>query len=351
MYFSSAHIKRDLKALLSYRVTKIVLALLIVALLFPFITVFFLQVKPATNIEYGVTFSPSYATYLKIDWKKMYIDILDDLKVNNLRLGAYWSEIEKTPGSYDFADLDFQVNEARKKNAHVILAIGRKVPRWPECHEPLWVQRLNTKDSDEALLKLLEAEVNHFKSYDNIKMWQVENEPYFPFGSCKIPSWNFLKKEVDLVKSLDPTRPVIIQDSGEGGAWAPTYAVSDYLGISMYRRTWFDFWGLFFGKGFFFTYPLTYWSYPLKAKMTGVPLNKIKVLELQTEPWGNGAVDVISQEDKDQTMSQDKFLETISYAQKSGIDSFYFWGVEWWYWEKNVNNNPFFWEASKAFWK
>lgn len=306
--------------------------------------------KPTTHIDYGVTFSPQYASSLGLTWEKVYLATLDDLKVNNFRLVAYWEEIEKNEGEYSFTDLDWMLGEAQKRNVNVILAIGKKVPRWPECHVPDFFKNKSEPEQERALLKLLEMEINHFKKFENIKMWEVENEPYFPYGECKYPRWEFLKSEVALVRSLD-NRPILIQDSGEGGLWFRTYALADYLGISMYRRIWYDFWGVLLGKFVFFTYPLPEWSYPLKAKLFGVPLNKVKVLELQAEPWGDGAVNNLSRETKDKTLSRDKFLETISYAQKTGIDTFYFWGVEWWYWEKYSNNEPFFWDVSKAFWK
>ncbi len=347
----SAHIRKDLKAIFSSKLVVLSVIILVLLLLSPLLIPIFLNVKPADPINYGVTFSPPYAESLGFDWQEMYLAILDDLKVKNLRLVAYWDTIEKEEGTYDFSDLDWQIEEARKRNVDVIVSVGRKVPRWPECHEPSWVKVRSQKVTEGALLKLLGTEITHLKKYENIKYWQVENEPFFPFGKCEIPTFDFVRNEVSLVKSIDPTRPVVIQDSGEGGFWLPTYLLGDYLGISMYRRIWYDFWGVFLGRSIFFTYPLSYWSYPLKAKLVGVPLDKVMVLELQAEPWGDGSVDILSQGTKDRTMSRDKFLETISYAQKTGISSFYFWGVEWWYWENEKNNNPFFWETAKAFWK
>jgi hypothetical protein len=346
------HVLSDIKTIWSYKVTKLLMGLLVLLLISPFIIAFSLNVRPADKIDYGVTFSAPYATSLGYDWRKMYIDILDDLRVNNFRLVAYWNTIEPEEGKYDFSELEWQVDEARKRDAKVILSIGRKVPRWPECHDPEWLGKKTLPEQEASTLKLLEALVTHFKGYENIKMWQVENEPYFPFGKCTPPRWEFINKELELVKRLDPSRPTITQDSGEGGLWKPTYLINgEYLGISMYRRIWYDFWGVFLGHSVFFEYPLSYWSYPLKARIAGIPLERVKVLELQAEPWGDGAVDHLSQDIKDKTMSKDKFLETISYAQKTGINTLYFWGVEWWYWEKYSNDNPFFWEASKAFWR
>ncbi|MBI4091136.1 hypothetical protein HY419_00120 [candidate division WWE3 bacterium] len=346
----SPHVRRDLKAVFSSHTTHLFLALILLLILVPFLVAVAMDIKPARKIEYGVTFSAPYAASLGYDWKQVYLEILDDLKVDNLRLIVYWDEVERREGVYDFSAIRWQLEEARKRDIGVVMSIGRKVPRWPECHDPYWLSSKDEAGVKESLLRFLEEEVANLKEYGNIKLWQVENEPFFPFGECEIPSFNLVKKEVDLVRSLD-RRPIIVQDSGEGGFWLPTYKLGDYLGISMYRRIWYDFWGVFLGRHVFFTYPLAHWSYPLKARLLGIPIHKIKVLELQAEPWGDRPVNKLSEEAKDKTMSKDKFLETVSYAQKTGIESFYFWGAEWWYFEKEENGNPFFWEAAKAFWR
>src|SRR3989338_9810695 len=90
------------------------------------------------NIKYGVTFSQKFSEELELDWKANYLAILDDLKVKDLRLIAYWDRIEPEEGRFGFEDLDWQVAEAEKRGAKIILVVGRKVPRWPECHEREW---------------------------------------------------------------------------------------------------------------------------------------------------------------------------------------------------------------------
>ena len=130
------------------------------------------------TIEYGVTFSQKYAQKLNLDWQKMYLAILDDLKVRKLRLSAYWDLIEKEKDKYDFKDLDWQIDQAQKRQAKVILAIGHRLPRWPECHWPNWSYKLNKDKKQKQILKLLAIIVNRYKSNQTIIAWQVENEPY-----------------------------------------------------------------------------------------------------------------------------------------------------------------------------
>ncbi len=106
-----------------------------------------LSYRPApAKIEYGVSFSTLFAQQLGLDWKKVYLATLDDLGVRKLRLAAYWPMIEPSRATYDYSVMDFQVHEASKRNASIILAIGRRLPRWPECHVPEWAHPLSWEE-------------------------------------------------------------------------------------------------------------------------------------------------------------------------------------------------------------
>jgi len=340
--------KKLISKLFSIKAVKVILILLLIFLFAPFVLFFLLKPTPAENITYGVTFSNKYATEIGLDWKDTYTKILDDLGVKNMRLVAYWSDIEAENDKYNFEDIRWQLQEAEKRNVNIILAIGKKVPRYPECFEPEWWKKIEDEQARELeLLEYIKEITNKFKNYDCIKTWQVENEPFWPFGECTQTKKSTIEKEISLVRHLDD-RPVLVQDSGEGGFWFPSYSMADLLGISMYRRIWYDFWGVFFGNFIYFKYPLAHWSYKIRANITRVPVENIIVTELQAEPWGPVINSQLTQEEKDKTMSRADFLDTINYAQKTGFDKLYLWGVEWWYWEKEVNNNPFFWIAAKA---
>lgn len=341
--------RKLLSKLLSLHVVKVVLIILVVAAIAPLILFFIYKPQVQEDITYGVTFSNKYATDIDLDWKEMYIAMLDDLGVKNLRLIAYWDDIEETKDVYNFEDIIWQLDEARARDVQVIMTIGRKVPRYPECFEPQWWKDLDEQEFKEIeLLEYIKVATNRLKEYDNIKMWQVENEPFFPFGECHPEiKKKMVSREIDLVKSIDD-RPIMVQDSGEGGFWFPSYQQGDYLGISMYRRIWYDFWQLFLGNFIYFEYPLAHWTYKIKADLTLVPPERIIVTELQGEPWGPTINHKLSEREKNKTMSRHHFLDTISYSQKAGFKEYYIWGVEWWYWEKFYNNNPFYYDTAKA---
>ncbi len=331
------------------KLTKIILILFFIIVAIPLILFYIYRPIVHPDIKYGVTFSKKYSEEMGLNWKDSFSKILNDLNVKNFRLIAYWNDIEKAEGVYDFADIKWQLEEARKKDAKVILSLGRKVPRWPECFEPNWWNKIPEEDlRDYHLLKYIETTVTELRQYENITMWQVENEPFFPFGECKYPiKGEILEKEVKIVRSLD-SRPIVIQDSGEGGYWLPSYKQGDYLAISMYRKVLMDFWAVLFKRFVHFQYPLPHWSYKLKAFLTLVPEDKIIVSELQAEPWGGKLNSELSEKEKSLSMSRTDFLSVIAYAQRSGFQNIYFWGVEWWLWEMEKNNNPFYWTAAKA---
>ena len=54
------------------------------------------------NPEIGVTFSKAYAESLGLDWQKTYLAIIDDLKVENIRLIAQWNEVEPEFNQFNF---------------------------------------------------------------------------------------------------------------------------------------------------------------------------------------------------------------------------------------------------------
>jgi len=140
------------------------------------------------NPVFGVTFSQKYAASLNADWQKILISILDELKVKHFRLIAYWDFIEPVKDNYDFSDLDWQIKEAKSRNAEIVLAVGRKLPRWPECHDPEWAKKLIDTDENKfnaEILDYIKTVVEHYRNENTIKIWQIENEPFLPFGDCK----------------------------------------------------------------------------------------------------------------------------------------------------------------------
>lgn len=291
---------------------------------------------------FGVTFSKPYAQSLGFDWKEAYLAMLDDLKAKKLRIPVYWNDIEYEPGKFSFDDYDFMLDELENRNGQVLLAIGRKLPRWPECFEPDFYKGLSEAKIHEKNLSMLEATVDHFKDRESIKAWQVENEALFPFGLCPLPFFrtHYLREEVELVKSLD-NRPVMTTDSGEFGDWYRISKYTDLLGISMYRVIWSPWTGqvkYYVNPGF----------YKVKGAIINFPLDKVYVTELQAEPWGDKHLTILSLDEQFKSFDLNRFKNNVDFAKKSGFKEFYLWGAEWWYYLKEVKGIPSFWNYAKT---
>lgn len=318
----------------------IVIVIVIVFTLAYFYSLF----EPAKQIEWGVTFSPRHAEYLGFDWKTVFIEIINDLKPKHLRLMTYWEDLESTKGKFDFQMNDEMLIEAEKRNIDVILVVGLKQPRWPECHNPAWYNDLPEEEKTSAQLNMVKAAVEHFKSFPAIKAWQVENEPLFSFGPmCPKTDKKLLKQEIALVRSLDQ-RPIILTDSGELGRWVPLIKTGkpDIFGSTMYRIVHSPHLG-------YFKYPLPPAFFRIKAgivkRFTGI--SDIIGVELQAEPWFSDDVFRTDLKTQNALMNPIAFEKNIEYAKKVGFRENYLWGVEWWYWQAKRNNDWGMWDKAK----
>lgn len=277
------------------------------------------------------------------DWRKNYSAILDDLKVKNLRLIAYWDKLEPKEGEFNFEDLDWQIAEAERRGAKIILVVGRKAPRWPECHTPAWLKSQNLKPEtyNAKLLNYIEKAVTRYKLRDLVWAWQIENEPLFPFGECGITHIPLLNQEVKLVKSLSD-KPVILTDSGElGFAWPYLAVKSDIFGTTLYRYVTHK----WFGEIKYSLIPASYFR--LKAGWAKLSGKDYLISELQAEPWASESLAKVPLEKQYKTMNPEIFKEIIDYAERSGFPKAYFWGAEWWYFMKEKQGKPEMWEAVK----
>jgi len=328
------------------RILKIVGTALVVLLVA--FTIWFISgegVKEPDHITWGVSFFPQQARDLGLDWKAAYLALLDDMGVRSFRLAAPWREIESQQGQYDFSDIDWMLKEAEMRGATVNMTIGRKLFRWPECHDPEWVYKIPNDQFDERVLGYVRASVEHLRSFSAIKAWQVENEPIFSFGECfgPKPTKELFVKEVALVRSLDD-RPIVTTDSGELSSWFDISSYVDELGVSLYRVTENPTFGRFY-------YPLRPGFYQKKAALTKAlhkNLDHIFLSELQLEPWTVGPLVHTPLSQQFGSMSLSRTQSTIDFARKIGFDEIYLWGVEWWYWLKTQQADDRFWELGKG---
>ena len=335
--------------------TLYVILILVVVLVLAAFCYFFVGSGPAQKrITWGVDFSQMQAEALKLDWKPAYLALIDDLGVKNIKLHTQWDFVEGQKDDFYFDDIDWQIKQAEQKNVKIIYVVGMKTGRWPECHQPSWANAMSKAQVEQELLKYITQVVARYKNSSAISYWQVENEPFVTFGQC--PGWYYksddmLKKEVALVKSLDPTRQVIVSDSGELSAWVDASKIGDILGTTMYRRAWVNVANFGFLKmpGFYGNYPFSPIFYWRKAQFVkGLFNKKVMCVELQAEPWAYKPFYNVSLQEQAKTMDVNQFKSNIQFAKDTGLDTFYLWGAEWWYWMKEKQNQPQIWNEAKT---
>ncbi len=309
---------------------RVLIALLFLGL-FLALVVALLAYKPKPErISYGMSFNTPYARELGLDWQQTYDAIIDELGVRKLRLAAHWPMVEPADDVWNFEELDYQVRKAEEVGATVVFAVGRRLPRWPECHIPEWIKGQSKENEQTEQLEYMTKVIERYKDSPAIIYWQVENEPFlsmFAFEHCGPLDEAFLAREVELVRSLDATRPILVTDSGNLGTWAGAFRHGDAFGTSVYVY----FWNPELGQ---FRTVLPPWFYRAKERVMKLWYGDKPtfLIELSAEPWLIEPVVNVPLDVQYSRMNIDKFNDILAYAERTRYEEQYLWGAEWWYW-------------------
>lgn len=299
-----------------------------------------------TPLNLGATFIPNYARYLGVDPKETLSAVIHELKVDRLRLVSYWSDIEKTPGQYDFTDLDWQFRMAEEANVRVSLAIGLRQPRWPECHMPGWAGRKPMAEWSKDLKVFMQKVIERYKTSPVLDSYQLENEFFLTvFGICPDFTRDRLIDEAKFVKSLDPNRKLIITRSNNGLGFPINQPQPDEFGVSVYKRVW--------DKTVtkrYFEYPLPAWFYGFLAGGGKILTGKDLIIhELQAESWTPEGYNIKDAPIPElyKSLNPERLKDRFTYGKATGMKTIDVWGVEWWYQMKELRNSPELWNTAK----
>lgn len=296
---------------------------------------------PVKNPDFGVSFSAKRSAELSLNWQENYLALLDDLKFKNLRLMSYWDVHEAERGHFNFNDLDWQMDQAAKRNVKVSLSIGARQPRWPECHEPGWAHLLGGHSWKQTLYAYMEIVVERYKNHPALDSWQLENEGMNNwFGTCRQPDRERLIEEFTLMKNWDSHHPIYMSLSDQHGLplGQPT---PDAYGFSVYRKLWNE---KVWPKGYII-YPTPLWYHRARAAVIKlVKQREVFIHELQLEPWGPEDTKNLSTAEQDKSMDVNQIGKNIDFARRIGKPKIDLWGSEWWYWRKQHNNDDKIWE-------
>ncbi len=292
-----------------------------------------------TQPAFGITFSWTYAQELGFAPEEMYTAMLDDLGVRRVRLPIYWSQVEVQQGQYQWDIPDRLVALSQDRGVALTVVVGMRVPRWPECYIPTWVQSQGATERQRKTLSFIQAAVERYRNSSAVIRWQVENEPFFPYGECPVITPVQLQERMDLVRALDD-RPIQITVSGEMEPWRTSALESDVLGISMYRKTWNGLFG-------YFVYPFSPEFYAVRAGLVRDDVERVIVSELQAEPWFPSPRDSKPLTQWYDAFTKQAFEDNIAFVRKAGFSEVYLWGAEWWYALKAAGDDRL-WETAKT---
>ncbi|HEX7259863.1 MAG TPA: glycoside hydrolase family 2 TIM barrel-domain containing protein [Candidatus Saccharimonadia bacterium] len=276
--------------------------------------------------------------------RKTLLAALDDLGIRRFRLMGPWDLIQPTPTAYDFADLDWQIAQIAKRDGEVSVTLGLRQPHHPECHQPAWARKRSSAEWQEALFAFITTVVNRYKDQAVVVSWQLENEALNKdFGQCADFNQERLEAELQLVKRLDPSRPVIMSLKNHWSFLAPgpipdVYATSIYLCVHrkgklrdtilppLYQRVRALYIRLQFNRSFF-------------------------IHELQAEPWCPRGTQHTPLAEQDLSMNPKRFRHAVAYALRTGLKPIDLWGLEWWYYRKTRFDDPTMWDEARTVFK
>jgi hypothetical protein len=318
------------------RLTLLVIALAVAGLA---AVLLFWYSRPVEEMRYGATFSPAYARFLGLDDREAFTAVLSELEFEEVRIPVHWDEVEPEPGQFHFDDVDWLMNEAARYDTRVVLAVGNKVPRWPECYAPGWAKKLAPEAYEQAVLEYLGKLVERYRGHSALLRWQVENEVLFAFGECPAPDYALFKKEIEHVRTLDPKHLIQITVSGEQQLWLSVARQADVIGTSMYRRVALP-------NGWPVTFPIPPQWYAFQAFTVSPFVDRVIISELQAEPWLTKDYREYPLDEAAELFTPEQLAAYLRYARATGLQDISVWGVEWWYYLKQ-NGYPELWNAGR----
>jgi hypothetical protein len=296
-------------------------------------------------LQLGVSFIPDYAESLGIN-PEATMDALLHIGVKQFRLVSYWSDGEPTPGHYDFSQLDWEFQKAQAAHAKIILTLGLRQPRWPECHMPTWASQEPESQWEPQLENYMQAVVERYKNSPSLESYQVENEYFLQgFGTCTNMDRSRLISEYNLVKRLDPKHPIIVTRSDNAIGIPVGQPQPSEFSISIYRRVW--------DAGVthrYLEYPFPAWYYAFLAGWQKLADHKDMMIgELQAEAWAPNSKTIpeISLAEQNKSINAQRLKGVFNYGKATGMRSIDLWGAEYWYYRMTVLHDPSLWNVAK----
>ncbi len=298
-------------------------------------------------LTYGVSFIPDYAKSLGVNPKQT-MSALIGIGVRQFRLTSYWSDIETSPGHYNFSQLDWEFKMANAAHAKVLLTVGLRQPRWPECHAPGWINTNKPmKDWEPQLLAFMTKVINRYKNNPALEGWELENEYFLKgFGDCTNFSRSRLITEYNLIRKLDGHHiPIDIPRSNNAIGFPIGNPTPTFYGISVYKRVWDA--NL---THRYLQYPFPSWYYSFLAGVQELYQGKNMIIdEMQAEAWppSGKTIPQTSLAEQNKSINATRLKNRFTFSKATGMKDVIMWGSEYWYYRKVVLHDPSLWNVAK----
>ncbi len=312
------------------------------------IAFWYIHTESSQPLQMGVSFIPDYAQSLGLNPQQT-MDALIGIGVKEFRLTSYWSDTEPAPNQYNFTQLDWEFQKAEAAHVKVILVLGLRQPRWPECHPPSWINTNQPASNWQPQLEAFMTKViERYKNSPSLVDYQLENE-YLLHGFGECTSYDYTRQrlidEDNLVKRLDPKHPIIIARSNNTIGFPTGQPHGSEYSVSVYKRVWDA-----KVTHRYFEYPIPAWYYAFLAGYQKLFLGKDMIVgELQAEAWPphGQSITQTSLAEQNKSMNARILKDRFNYGKGTGMRTIMLWGAEYWYYRKVVLHDPSLWNVAK----
>src|SRR5207249_4905946 len=151
--------------------------------------------------------------------------LLDRVKPDVVRLPVYWSEVEPSPGQFDYTPVDDLLDTVTAydatapRPARVLLVVGARNINYPELRLPGWLSpsaaaNLSTVYRSSEYQEYLRTSVARLASLPILYAWQIENEPLDNVTTDRADSVavsaRMVSDELALLRSIDRQHPAVV---------------------------------------------------------------------------------------------------------------------------------------------
>lgn len=322
------------------------------------------RVAKRRNVRLGISFRPRQAEDLGLDVHDALTRLLS-YPFEVLRVAAYWDRMDRADGTFDTAELDWQLDAAERAGKQVIVCLGPvKSFGYPEYFVPghrldaplpegVLIDAGSHPELAHAVIEQLTRLVRRYRHRQVIRAWQVEHEAVDPLGMEH--SWrlatSFVRREVQTVRSLDPERPILMnaflptstavlthqrwRTRDQGDSLVVAKELADIVGVDVYPRhavaavgrwcAYLD--GARAAAPAWVRRRLLHWVHTERRELV--------VTEGQAEPWEAVTVPPSPDGSAPASCTPERLVENYNACMRwagrdRALTTYLFWGAEYW---------------------